>query len=166
MSLQFEDVVDCVRVLYPNFDFVFLFDHSQGHGRMREGALNAVTMSKNFGGAGAQQQMRDTVIVSQEGYRGPHSPTLSVGESKSMVFKPGDTGHWYVSPEQKELQRYDRTTGRSKVVEKTKKTLVEELNDRGVMLQQKRGYAKAELQELAREIGIESHKQVDKILLG
>jgi hypothetical protein len=28
MSLQFEDVIDCVRVLYPTFDFVFLFDHS------------------------------------------------------------------------------------------------------------------------------------------
>ncbi|KAI2509601.1 hypothetical protein MHU86_4862 [Fragilaria crotonensis] len=29
MSLQLEDVVDCLRILYPSFDFVFLFDHSQ-----------------------------------------------------------------------------------------------------------------------------------------
>ncbi|KAI2503961.1 hypothetical protein MHU86_10527 [Fragilaria crotonensis] len=31
MSLQFEDGVDCLQVLYPEYDFVFLFDHSQGH---------------------------------------------------------------------------------------------------------------------------------------
>lgn len=46
MSLQLEDVIDCVRVLYPNFDLVFLFDHSQGHARKRDGALNALNMSK------------------------------------------------------------------------------------------------------------------------
>jgi hypothetical protein len=33
MSLQFEDVVDCLHVLYPEFNFVFMFDHSQGHAR-------------------------------------------------------------------------------------------------------------------------------------
>ncbi|KAI2496123.1 hypothetical protein MHU86_18400 [Fragilaria crotonensis] len=42
MSLQFEDVVDCLQVLYPDFDFVFLFDHSQGHGKKRDGALSAM----------------------------------------------------------------------------------------------------------------------------
>jgi hypothetical protein len=30
-SLQFEDIVDCLLVLYPEFKFKFLFDHSQGH---------------------------------------------------------------------------------------------------------------------------------------
>ncbi|KAI2493984.1 hypothetical protein MHU86_20558 [Fragilaria crotonensis] len=39
MSLQFEDVVDCLQVLYPEFDFVFLFDHSQGHARKDLGHL-------------------------------------------------------------------------------------------------------------------------------
>ena len=29
MSVQFEDCVDCIKVLFPQFDFVFLFDHSQ-----------------------------------------------------------------------------------------------------------------------------------------
>ncbi len=31
MALQFEDVIDCLIVLYPEFEFIFLFDHSQGH---------------------------------------------------------------------------------------------------------------------------------------
>jgi hypothetical protein len=45
MSLQFEDVVDCLMVLYPEFEFVFLFDNSQGHARKRHGALSALQMS-------------------------------------------------------------------------------------------------------------------------
>ena len=31
MVLQFEDVVDVASVLYSEFEFVFLFDHSSGH---------------------------------------------------------------------------------------------------------------------------------------
>ena len=30
MSLQFEDVVDCLLVLYPEDELIYLFDHSQG----------------------------------------------------------------------------------------------------------------------------------------
>jgi hypothetical protein len=33
MSVQFEDCVDCLTVVYPHFDFSFLFDHSQGHAK-------------------------------------------------------------------------------------------------------------------------------------
>ncbi|KAI2504914.1 hypothetical protein MHU86_9523 [Fragilaria crotonensis] len=165
MSLQLEDVVDCLRILYPSFDFVFLFDHSQGHARKRDGALSAINMQKNFGGS--KQQMRDTVIMSQEGYLGTHSPTLGIGDTQSMVFNTDDCGPWYLTPEQRDLQRHDRIMGkRSKPIEKTKKTLLEELNEKGVTLQQKRGYTKAELQELARNNSIETHKEVDKILSG
>ena len=90
MSLQFKDVFDCVRVLYPSFDLVFLFDHWQGHACKRDGALNALNMSKSYGGA--KEQMRDTVIMSEEGYLGTHSPILGVGDIQSMVFKTDDRG--------------------------------------------------------------------------
>jgi hypothetical protein len=43
IALQIEDVVDCLKVFYPQFEFVFLFDHSsQGHARYRNGALDAI----------------------------------------------------------------------------------------------------------------------------
>ena len=58
MSLQFEGVVDCLQVLYPNYDLVFMFDHSQGHACQRKHALSAQQMSKSYGG-GAQPRMRD-----------------------------------------------------------------------------------------------------------
>jgi hypothetical protein len=38
MALQ---LVDSVKILYPEFDFLFLYDHSQGHARKRDGALDA-----------------------------------------------------------------------------------------------------------------------------
>jgi hypothetical protein len=36
-------------VLYPEFEFVLLFDHNQGHACKRHGALNALQMSQNYG---------------------------------------------------------------------------------------------------------------------
>jgi hypothetical protein len=72
MSVQLEDVVDCLEVLYPEYKIVFLFDHSQGHARKRNGALNAMQMSRTYGGA--QPIMRDTTIMNAEGFLGPHLP--------------------------------------------------------------------------------------------
>ena len=127
MSLQFEDVVDCLQVLYPDYKFVFLFNHSQGHVRKRDGALSALNMSKGYGGA--QTLMRDTIIFQAKGDLGPYSPVLKVGDTQSLVYNgTTDSGPWYLTPEQKELQRHDRPTGRNKVVERSKKQLLACLN--------------------------------------
>jgi hypothetical protein len=40
MVLQLEDFVDCLKVLLPEYDSLFLFDHSCGHDRQREDRLN------------------------------------------------------------------------------------------------------------------------------
>ena len=50
MVLQFEDVVDCLKVMHPNFHFVFLFDHSLGHAKQRPDGLSATKMNKSFSG--------------------------------------------------------------------------------------------------------------------
>jgi hypothetical protein len=49
MVLQLEDCVDILNVLYPQYDFLFLFDHCSGHDRQREDGLNEKKMSKSFG---------------------------------------------------------------------------------------------------------------------
>jgi hypothetical protein len=77
MSLQFEDVVDCLQVLYPEFDVMILFDHGQGHARKQPGALNAFQMSKTYGGAQARQSL------SHKGYLGAHLPCLN-GQPKGL----------------------------------------------------------------------------------
>jgi hypothetical protein len=82
MSLQFEDVVDCLLVLYPEFEFVFIFDHSQGHARKRHCALNALQMSQTRGDATNNERYDHN-----EYNRIPWSSlTLSVGCRSSTVF--------------------------------------------------------------------------------
>ena len=49
-SLQLEDIVDCLQVLFPEFDLVFLFDHSQEHAPKQDHALSAQHMSKSYRG--------------------------------------------------------------------------------------------------------------------
>ena len=164
MSLQFEDVVDCLMVLYPEFEFVFLFDHSQGHARKRNGALNAFQMSKTFGGA--QPVMRDTTILSDTGFLGPHSPRLNVGDVQSLVFKPEDCGPWYLSPEAREHQRHDRPTGKWKRQERSKKMLVDALAAAGVTIQQQRNHTKKELQVFATRNGVDLFEDREQVIAG
>jgi hypothetical protein len=119
-------------------------------------------MSKGYGGA--QTLTRDTIIVQAEGYLGPYSPVLKVGDTQSLVYNgTTDSGPWYLTPEQQELQRHDRPTGRSKVVERSKKQLLACLNHKKVTLQQHRGYTRKDLQELARNNGIEITEQKEVI---
>ena len=164
MSLQFEDVVDCVQVLYPEYDFVFLFDHSQGHARKRNGALSAMHMSRTFGGA--QPIMRDTVIIQADGYLGTHSPKLNVGDTQSLVFKPDDIGPWYISREQREAQRYDRPTGQSRRVERSKKLLIKALSEAGVELPEQRSYTRKELQTFAKRHDVDIFEDKQQIIGG
>ena len=68
MVLQLDDCVDCLKCLHPEFDYLFLFDHSCGHDRQREGGLNVENMSKSFGGK--QSNLCDTLIKEEAGYLG------------------------------------------------------------------------------------------------
>jgi len=77
MAIQLKDCVDCLKVLYPDYDFLFLFDHSQGHSKKRVGTLQASHVNLKFGGG--QPLMRDTEIT--EGCLGPFSPTLHVSNT-------------------------------------------------------------------------------------
>ena len=50
MIVQLEDCIDCLKVLYPEFRYVFLYDHSSGHSKKRKGGLNSSSMNRSFGG--------------------------------------------------------------------------------------------------------------------
>jgi hypothetical protein len=136
--------VDCLVVLYPAFDFVILFGHSQGHDRQREGALVAIRMSKEYGGA--QPHMRDTKIELTKGFLGPFSPRLSVGDCQSMVFKEGDDGPFWMTPQQRLLRMHDCNTENTKEGEKTKAELIQDLEAAAVALPRGKHHSKLELQ--------------------
>ncbi len=104
MALQLEDVVDCLKILRPGYEFLFLFDHSQGHARKKDGALDASGMSRSFGGA--QPKIRSSKIV--DGCLGPFNPLLSIGDVQSMIFEEHDAGPWWmVSLDGREALRHD-----------------------------------------------------------
>ena len=80
MVIQLEDCVDVLKHLYPQYDFLFLFDHSSGHDKQRDDGLNVKKMTKLFGGS--QRKMRETEIKKANGYLGTyhHNDMLKVGE--------------------------------------------------------------------------------------
>ncbi len=47
--LQFENVIDCLMVLFLQYDYLFMFDHLCGHDKQREDWLNVQRMSKLYG---------------------------------------------------------------------------------------------------------------------
>ena len=95
MVLQLEDFVDVIKVLYSQYQFLFLFDHSCGHDRQKEDGLNVERMTKLFGGA--QKRLRSTVIKQAQGYLGPYAPTLEPGNTQTMVFNAEDVGPFWMN---------------------------------------------------------------------
>jgi hypothetical protein len=116
MAIQLDDAVDCSNFLRPQFDFVFLFDHSQA--RKKDGALDANNMSLSFGGA--QPRMRSSTI--DAGSLGPFQSIFSIGDQQSMVIKDDNPGPWWiVSNKLLDKQKHDTpdTSGCSKIVQQT-----------------------------------------------
>ena len=151
MAIQFEDCVDCLQVLYPHFDFAFLFDHSQGHAKKLANGLDAYTMNRGFGGV--QPRMRESKIKAEDGYLGMHERTINVGDTQSFIFEPGDAGPFWMTENEREMNRHDRILlplpGNPR---KRNKTIAELKADLGPfkILNDRRQYRLAELQELAR----------------
>ncbi len=96
MCLQFKDCVNTIQALFPEYDFVWIFDHSCSHDHGREDGLSVGNMKVNWGGK--QSRLRYTEIKEEVGYLGPHSPVLHVGDIQKMCFEEGDDGPYYMKP--------------------------------------------------------------------
>jgi hypothetical protein len=108
MVLQIEDCIDVVKVLWPDFDFLFLFDHSCGHAQRRPDRLNNKSLNKGFGGA--QTKMRDSKIAADDednigGYA--MELTLKLDDTQSMQFSSTDDGPCWMSPAQRLATKKD-----------------------------------------------------------
>jgi hypothetical protein len=115
MKLKLEDVVDCLCVAFPDFDFLFLFDQSSDHTKKRDDGLSTQNMNVEFGGK--VSEMRHSHLL--EGCIGPFAAALckdnqygirSEGEVQMLVF-PESTGcseedgpYWLTSEERLERQ--------------------------------------------------------------
>jgi hypothetical protein len=105
MVLQLEDCIDVLHCLYPQYDLLFMFDHSCGHDRQREDGLNVENMSRNYWGK--QSKLRTSLIKQEKGYLGHFPCTLNPGDVQSMVFLPGDEGPFWMMAEQRQSTRLD-----------------------------------------------------------
>ena len=155
MAIQLEDCVDCLQALYGDqFDFLFLFDHSQGHDRKRDGALDVRDMNKSFGGS-SKGKLRDSNLT--EGCIGPHlhDKVLSVNNTQSMCFGPNDEGPFWMTPEEREQKRHQRETNKRRKRKKTIAELQKDIKDRGGTIVEGRKYKLVELREVARATGID-----------
>jgi hypothetical protein len=150
MVIQFEDCVDVVKTLWPEFDYVFLFDHSCGHDRQRPDGLTTVGLNKGFGGA--QRKMRDAEIGKDNMEVGIHATelTLKPSEVQSLQFLPADIGPCWMSPAQREATRKDRPSGKTVKSVRRVAELKKDLQAKGVL-----GTGdKKELQQLCASNGV------------
>jgi hypothetical protein len=90
MVLQLEDCTDVLIHLFPQYDYLFLFDYSSKHDKQREDGLNVKKLTKSFGGS--QRKMRNTLIKKEKGYLGPCQCKLNPGDTQSMVFQKMEDG--------------------------------------------------------------------------
>jgi hypothetical protein len=106
---QVQDIMDCVHVMYPDYQVVIEVDWSSGHAKKSEGALNANEMNMNHGGKQPEMRLGKGSIVTAH-CLGPHSavlrnesPTgstpmdckLRMGQVQHFVFQQGDPPPFY-----------------------------------------------------------------------
>jgi hypothetical protein len=150
MVCQLEDCIDVLHVLHPEFDYVFLFDHSCGHNRQQKDGLNLYRLAKGCGGV--QPAMRSSKILQADGFLGEysHKHKLEVGQHQSMVYQPGDPGPFYLSEERRKETKYDIDhTFENRQTEKNKNELLDELALEQVIPERPKELSKKEVQALA-----------------
>ncbi|KAI2508385.1 hypothetical protein MHU86_6059 [Fragilaria crotonensis] len=130
MVLQFEDVVDCLKVMHPQVHFVFLFDHSSGHAKQRPDGLNAAKMNRSFGGK--CPVMHPTVIERESGFLGPYARILEPGQTQRLTFTEVDVGPFWMIPNERILSRLDQVDGDPSNVSRNKSELILELRRQGI----------------------------------
>jgi hypothetical protein len=130
MVLQFEDVVDCLKIMHPTYHFVFLFDHSSGHAKQRPDGLNASRMNKSFGGK--CPAMHSTVIERESGFLGPYSRILEPGQIQQLMFNEADAGPFWMGTNDCLMYRHNQVDGNPSIAQRNKSELILELHGKGI----------------------------------
>ena len=121
--------------------------------------MNVSEMRLGYGGK--QRIMHSTEIKAEKGYLGTHPRVLNVGDVQHMVFREGDYGPFWLTPEQR-LERIHSVYEDMEQKDKTKPELLQELRTKGFQAIGLRGRKVAELKVIAENYGIELRKMVRK----
>ena len=158
MVIQLEDCVDVLKTQFPEFDIVFLVDHSNDHDRLQPDGLNLNKIGVKYGGK--QPIMRDTKLTSSSFFGPYHTKEypLQKGDTQRLQFFGMDPGPCYLNKDELEERRYDRETGKKRIVNIVKSDLILSLKAIGV--KDPKGNRK-KLQELAQRHNVPiQHEQV------
>ena len=161
--LQCEDVADCLQVLYPEIEFRFLVDHSCGHDQQRDDGLNAGKMNKYFGGK--QPKMHSSMITEEDGFLGPFTQQLKVGDEQSFTFGPEDSGPFWMSGTERENRQNDRYTDKKKIKVFSTRELQVEIHSKmpSLLMKDLRNKKKEDIERLATGLGINLRYEYDEI---
>jgi len=88
-AIQLKDVVDCLVVLFPEIDFVFLFNQSSGHRKHQKDGLSVNHMKRGWGGA---CPIMHPTLIAKPACLGPYPKTLVVGDTQAITFGEADNG--------------------------------------------------------------------------
>ena len=158
MALQNEDVFDVLSVVFPNCDFVLLMDQSSGHGKRRQGGLDANNMNMFWGGK--KEKMRETMVPEN----GPHPHTHPKDEPQCMQCKATDPGPFYLSAQKRIERKYPVDTGERRIRDKTNTELLVELRQKQFEI--KGHYKRPELERIATQWNIPLQIEEKVILPG
>ena len=125
LKLQIEDLVDCLKVIFPNFDYTILLDQSSGHCKVREDGLVINRMNVSYGGR--LNNMRDTIVPEV----GTFPSILTPGDTQTMHFKDNNIGPFWLSNEERLAQKYNVSRNTVTTRNRTKTELLMELNRKG-----------------------------------
>ncbi len=114
MVLQFEDVTDIFKVMYPAYNFVFVFDHGAGQAKPRPDGLNQHQMNRSFGGKTGP--MYRSMLLQEQGYLGTFPRVPEPGDTQALLYSSTDTGPFWMSSRGREESRLDQQLGTVTVV--------------------------------------------------
>ena len=124
-KLQLEDVYDCLDHIFPQFNFLIMFDQSSDHMKMRLDVPNIGNMNASY--EGAATHMHKSIITKVGRYKG----TLSVGETQYTRFNLNNSGPFWIDLLDKLKPKYDQNDGTIVKKEKTKAQLLVDLRKTG-----------------------------------
>ena len=95
MVLQLEDCIDILKFTHPDFDFLFMFDHSNGRDHLCPNGLNINKINLKFGGCQPIMQSSKLTISKFDPF---HNSTyaLQPGMVQEMQFTPTHEGPCYM----------------------------------------------------------------------
>ena len=134
MVVQLEDIIDMFHCAYGRkYDYLFMFDHSCGHDRMRENGLHVGNMNVSYGGGQKNlhnSKMIDKTYLGEFQYPNHQCPQLKVGDTQCFSFTEDDIGPYWMTPQQRNNTRNKQSKGyktRCKFGYELKKELSEKL---------------------------------------